>query len=348
MATRKGLCPYCDKERKYHHVFPVNPEASTCFCPLCLKEMVPVLAIDNYTKLINAMLDKADNTLFVACDPSTAYQQYADVLEFEPNDAHALVGRVLCLVYMGKTRKSYLKEAHILLENTSYKGCDLDTYVNFLKKISFALDEYDEALIKKLTFRTYFYDVECLKLYWVHLNDVISLKELLLEIFKKLKKTYAAQQNDLEINMIEHSIGEKKQKLKTVYYTTDGKGYKFTKLVNGKAVVDIADSTTENKFIRFRLSTLNENDKSKRYIKDEIFKDYTAVIKTRAATRALWIFLYLCTAGAVVCSVLFASNEMLFVTLIAAAILLFFLGSGVLALTLHWNHTLRKRKLRIS
>ena len=178
MGTKKGLCPYCQPKRIDHRIFQVNPEASTCYCPLCMREMEPKKAIDNYSKLINDLLAKADNTLFVACDPSLAYQQYADVLEFENNETHALIGRILCLVYMGKIRKSYLKEAHILLENTSFKGSDIVVFVNFLEKINFALDEYETALIKKLTFREHFYDVECLKLYWVHLNSIIEMRTM--------------------------------------------------------------------------------------------------------------------------------------------------------------------------
>ena len=347
MATKKGLCPYCDKERKYHHVFPVNPEAKTCFCPLCMKEMVPTLAIDNYSKLITYLLDKADNTLFVACDPQTAYQQYADVLEFEKNDAHALIGRVLCLVYMGKVRKSYLKEAYILLENTSYVGKDLDIYVNFLKKINFALDEYDDTVNRKLTIKDFYYDVECLKLYWVHLNEVIHMKELLLSIFLELKKKYTTQQNGLEINLLERSIEGKTKKLKTIAFTTDGKGYKFDRIVNNKAIVSISDKKTSNIFTRFRLSTLNENDHGKRYIKDEVFKDYTAIIHSRAATRCLWIILYLLTIGAGVAAY-FIRTKAIFISLVAAGAATFVLGTIVLILTLHWNHVLRKRKLRIN
>ena len=62
MATRKGLCPYCTTNRVDRRIFPVNPEASTCFCPICMKEVEPKVAIDGYTELISNMLLKADNT----------------------------------------------------------------------------------------------------------------------------------------------------------------------------------------------------------------------------------------------------------------------------------------------
>ena len=347
MATRRGLCLHCTSKRIDHRIFQVNPEASTCFCPLCMKEMEPKEAIENYNNLIKDMLLKADNTLFVACDPTLAYQQYADTLEFEPNEAHALIGRILCLIYMGKVRKSFLKEAYILLENTSYKGCDLTTFVNFLEKINVALDEYETAVNKKLTFREHYYDVECLKLYWTHLHDIIKMKELILSIFKSLKKNYVSQQNDVFINMLENNIEEKKKILALECHTTDGKGYKIAKFVDDKATIIETDSTASNKFIRFRLSTLNPDEKGKRVIKDEVFKDYTTIIKLRKASIFLWIFLYLCTAACIVGAILLMKNQLFFITFIALAVLFFLGGSGVLASSIYWRIVLKKRELRI-
>ncbi len=190
MATKKGLCPHCKTRRMDHRIFDVNPEASTCFCPVCMQEVEPKVAIDKYNNYIQKLLDKANNTLFVTCDPEVAYREYADVIELEPKNAYALLGRILCLIYMGKVRKSYLNEAYSLLEHTSYEGCNLKEYIAFIKKINFALDEYETVLKKKLTFKSYFYDIECLKLYWVHLYNVIKFKELLLAMVSELKKRY--------------------------------------------------------------------------------------------------------------------------------------------------------------
>ena len=348
MATRRGLCLHCQSKRIDHRIFQVNPEASTCFCPLCMKEMEPKEAIDNYNNLIKEMLLKADNTLFVACDPTLAYQQYADTLEFEPNEAHALIGRILCLIYMGKVRKSFLKEAYILLENTSYKGCDLNTFVNFLEKINVALDEYDLAINKKLTFREHYYDIECLKLYWTHLNDIIKMKELILSIFKQLKKNYVSQQNDEFIDSLEISINEKKNILSLECFTTDGKGYKLDKFFNDHPLVIETNSETSNKFIRFRLSTLNPEEKGKRVINDQVFKDYTLIIKLRKASIFLWILLFALSIGAIVGLVLMRDDKVFFITLLAIAIVLFLSGAGVLASSIYWRIVLKKRELRIN
>lgn len=347
MATKRGLCPYCTEHRVDRRIFPVNPEASTCFCPLCMKEVEPKIAIDGYRELIDKMLLKADNSLFVTCDPTLAYAEYAEVIELEPKEAHALLGRILCLIYMGKVRKSYLPEALALLENTSFEGCDIDEFVFFLKKINFALDEYESSICKKLTFKSYFYDVDCLKLYWIHLHETIKMKELILSIVKDIKKDYKSQQVDMMINLLAHNIDEKSKVLHLDTYIASGKSYRFMKVLYGKAVIEEGNKRVETHLLRYRLSTLDENEKHKRYIKDEVFKDYTKTVHATKITLALAIFFYLLMAGGVVTTVIFRSNTMLFFIFLGVSIFCFVLGTVLLSLHIAWKTILKKRKLRI-
>ena len=348
MATKKGLCPYCITHRVDRRIFPVNPEASTCFCPICMKEVEPKTAIEGYTDLINKMLLKADNSLFVTCDPVLAYSQYADVIELEPKEAHALLGRILCLVYMGKVRKSFLAEAYTLLENTPYQGCDIEEFTLFLKKINFALDEYESSLSKKLTFKSYFFDVDCLKLYWINLHDVIKMKELILSINKDIKKGFKSQKVDVMINLLEHNIEEKKKVLHTDTYICNGTAYKFNKMMYGKAVIDPSTKKKiDTHLTRYRLSTLNENEKHKRYIKDEIFKDYTRIVKSQKIALSFSIIFYLLTAGSAVTTFLFRDRTVFFYSFLAGAIVSFLAATILLIVHLYWRAILKKRKLRI-
>lgn len=348
MATKKGLCPYCTTHRVDRRIFPVNPEASTCFCPLCMKEMEPITAIEGYQELINKMLLKADNTLFVTCDPVLAYSEYAEVIELEPKEAHALLGRILCLIYMGKVRKSYLLEAYTLLENTPYEGCNIDEFIFFLKKINFALDEYESSLQKKLTFRSYFFDVECLKLYWLCLHEIIKMKELILSIIKDIKKDYRSSQCEIMANILEHNIEERKRVLHKDTYICDGSAYRYVKIYNDKVSIDNSPKKKiETHLNRYRLSSLNEDDKHKRYIKDEIFKDYTKIVKSRKVAFVFSIILYLLMGGCIGSTFLFLNNKIIFYSFIGGGALLFVTSTILLILSISWKITLKKRKLRI-
>lgn len=347
MATKKGLCPYCIQHRVERRIFPVNPEASTCYCPTCMKEMEPKVAIDGYRDLLDKMLLKADNSLFVTCDPTLAYSEYASVIEIEPKEAHALLGRILCLIYMGRVRKSYLSEAYALLENTSFVGCDIKEFIFFLKKINFALDEYETSVSKKLTFKTYFYDVECLKLYWLHLHETIKTKELILSILKEIKKDSRTQQVDMMINLIEHHIEEKKKILHLDTYTADGSCYRFMKITNGKVIIDDTKKHRNTHLARYRLSSLDENEKHKRYIKDGVFKDYTKTVRGTRVTLAFSILFYLVMAGLIVTTILYKTNILFFYILLGSSVLSFVIATILLILHISWKIMLKKRKLRI-
>ena len=347
MATKKGLCPYCRSLRVDRRIFPVNPEASTCFCPTCMREIAPKKAIDDYIEYISQQLKIADKTLFVTCDPVLAYQQYASVIELEPKEAHALLGRILCLVYMGKVRKSYLKEALTLLEATSYEGCDIADYVFFLKKINFALDEYDSSLQKKLTFRGFYYDIDCLRLYFTHFYDIILLKELLLEIVENIKSKYSSQQNEVLINLLKHNVDEKHRLLRQEVYTADGVSYKFVKIANDQVELTKTNHDVDSRLSRYRLATLDDNDKKNRRIKDEVFKDYTRIQKAKNAALFFSILFFLAMGGFVAAAILFKKEQWFFYSFIAAAVVFFAFAVLFLINFLYWRYQLNKRKLRI-
>lgn len=347
MATKKGLCPYCRTIRVDRRIFPVNPEASTCFCPTCMREMEPKLAIEGYKEYLDSQLKIADKSLFVTCDPVLAYQQYASVIELEAKEAHALLGRILCLIYMGRVRKSYLKEALTLLEATSYEGCSINDFAFFLKKINFALDEYDASLQKKLTFRSYYYDEECLKLYYSHFNDIILLKELLLEIAENIKKKATSQQNEVLINLLKHNLEEKRRILKQEVYTADGTSYKFDRINRGKVELIKTNHDMETHLSRYRLATLDNNDKKNRHISDEIFKDYTKIARTKKLTLAFTIMFLIVTGGFVASAFFLKSDVWFFYSFLAAAGLSFIFTVLSFINHLVLRHVLNKRKLRL-
>ena len=347
MATQKGLCPHCQNKRFDRRVFMDNPEASTCFCPTCMKEVEPKVAIEGYRNHIQKMLATADNTLFVTCDPTLAYQQYADVIELEPKEARALLGRILCLVYMGRVRKSYLAEAQTLLENTPYEGVKVDDYVLFLKKINFALDEYDDVLKKKLTFKDHYYDLDCLKLYWSHLYQIIKFKQLVLSIMKDIKQKYTSRQNDVLINMLDHNIDDRIRILNSKAYLVDGHAYEYERIYLTNVFVKEVKGQKDNHFARYRLCSLKEKDEGKRYIKDEVFKDYTKVVHAKKVSIVISLFLYALMGGFIAATLIFKSNITYFISFIASAAVLFIAATILFSLHLSWRAILKKRKLRI-
>lgn len=350
MATKNGVCPYCNFSRLENRVFPVNPEASTVFCPFCMRELSPKKSIGLYNDIIEKMLAKADNSLFVACDPAIAYKQYADVLEVEPYNSRALLGRILCLIYTSKVRRSYLVDAQMLLGNITHKGQEeVSIYVAALKKINLGLDEYETALNKKLSnHRNFFYDEDCLRLYLKHLYDIIKFKKEILKNLNEIRRDYITQRNDVLINMVSHSISEKELSLKTVKFTVQGKGYKLTKVVGDKAYVELSGDFVDIKSYKHRMYTLDPKDGSKKLINDLAFKDYTPAIRMKKASLALSIIFGVFGAAGIATAFIFMSDPLLFPILLAAGAT--FLAGSIAFVIVHLvlRRILKKRKLRIA
>ena len=349
MATKNGVCPYCQINRLQNRIFPVNPEASTVFCPSCMREIEPKKAIELYSSIIEKMVNKADSTLFVACDPVKAYQEYAEVLEVEPLNSRALLGRILCLIYTSKVRQSYLVEANELLGSITHKGAEeVAMYVNFLKRINFALDEYDLALLNRLTIRKYFYNEECLKHYLKRLSDIIKFKKEILDKLLQIKKDYVTQNNEVLINLISHNISEKESFLKSPKHLVSGEGYKYSKIVGDKIYVDRLDEVVNTKIYKHRDYTLTDNGRGRNAIKDKVFKDYTPIIKAKKISIYLSIFLLLVSIAAGGCAYYFFANKILFPVFVSVSIVSFIAFLTLFILHLVWKSTLKKRKLRIA
>ncbi len=349
MATKNGVCPYCNNNNRLENrIFKVNPEASLTYCPSCMREIEPSEAINLYTSIIDSMLEKADNSLFVACDPLLAYQEYADVLEVEPLNSRGLLGRIICLIYTSKVRQAYLVEAQDLLELVNHKGTEeVTTYVSFLKKINLALDEYDTSLIKKLTHKKNFYDEECVKLYLKHLSEIINFKINILNKLKDIKRDYVSQNNEVLINLINHNISEKESVLKSIKNTVNGAGYRYTKIYNGNVCLEKVSEPTIYKINKNLRYTLKEDVRGKRTIKDRAFKDYTPILKAKKASLFLSLFLFIISLGGGVAAYIYC-NDLLYFSLLMTGVSIFFVASIVMII-LHfsWKSILKKRKMRI-
>lgn len=352
MGTKKGLCPYCySKGRLEHRIFPVNSDASVVYCPFCMKELDPHKAIETYDNVINKMVNKADHSLFVACDPITAYQRYADVLEIEKNNYKSLLGRILCLIYTSKVRESFLVEARELLAQIEYKGAEeAGSYMSILKKINFALDEYDTALLKRLTIRDSFYDEECLRLYLRHLNDIIDFKKDILSRLVDIKNNYVSQNTDVFHNLMSHSISDREIFFRSPKYLATGEGFKVTKVVKDKVYLEKLETSQSNismRLLRKRLPSLSET-KGSRVIQNQVFKDYTPIIRAKKVSTFLVILFLLISASSGLASYFLYSKSNLYfiISLLGAGV---FLILFIIFLVLHfsWKSTLKKRKMRI-
>lgn len=269
MAMKKGYCTNCNKHDESRRIFEVNSEAKFCYCPHCGKKYRPRIAILNYERTISKYLRKAYFYLKNVGETLLAYNLFAYVLELEPNNRTAKYGRLLSLCYLSNLRRNRFNEVRELLsieKDDFHIKSTRDEYIAFLISTNHCVDDYLARVKRKVTFRHYFYDPDCSKLYFKHIVDAIELKRLLAE-------ELSVEEVEKQSSFVNDSIKELENVFQASFFTVDGQEHRlvnFAKsgdplIVNGKKKEDTA------RLLRYRMCTLDIEDKKKRYLKDTVF-----------------------------------------------------------------------------
>ncbi len=257
----KGYCTNCNKENEARRIFDVNSDTRFCYCPHCGKKYRPRVAIANYQRTISKYLKKARFFLTNAGEVQYAYNLYAYVLELEPENKTAKLGRLISLAFLSTVRRNRFIEVLQLLEIEK----DL-----FHEKI-FAHEQYNEFLIhlenctqiylynvkKALTLKSYFYDIDCIKLYFKHIKDVIELRRLIVSELMLIGVS-------ANVSIISDEIKDLEKEYNMSCFTVDGKDHALAHFSNhGEPIIVTGVKDIDTKLGRYRMSTLDENNKKK-------------------------------------------------------------------------------------
>ena len=268
MAMKKGYCISCPKSDEIRRIFDVNSEARYCYCPRCGKKYFPKVAIANYDRMINQYLRRAKFFLRNVVESSYSYSIYGYVLELEPTNTTAKLGRLLSLAYMSTLRRNRFLEVKDMLEITKDEFRlvrNKNDYCLFLKQLDKCVNDYLERTKKILTTHTYFYEAECLKLYYKHIRDAITLKRMILAEFSDLDQKSQYQK-------VSSSIKELEDKYKDIYYTVDGVDHYFANFTKfGDVLVTEGQKKIEVKINKKKPYTLDAKNKKAKLLKDRVF-----------------------------------------------------------------------------
>ena len=268
MPTMKGYCTNCNRDDEPRRIFDVNSDARWCYCPHCGKKYRPSIVINNYRETLDKYNRKAYFYLRHAGEYLYAYNLFAYVLELEPSNKTARLGRLLSLANLSTTRRNRFEETKELLdiekEHFRQRGFERE-YHTFLISLNSCLDVYIDLVRKNLTIKGYFYDVACVKLYYRHLSDVINLKRTIAEEYSMIyeEKMSAATYD---------SIKELEKHFNDIVVTADGQDHylvNFNK--NGEPLVANGRKKIDTKLSKYRLSTLDEDNKKLNIISETVF-----------------------------------------------------------------------------
>lgn len=285
-TLKKAYCPKCKTDNELLPIFDVNPEADVCYCPNCMSELKPADVIDNYNLFISNKIDKANRLLFRDTKFLEAYEHFGDVLKIDSNAHRARFGRILSLIYMSTLRKSNFTKANLLLQEEAnqyyHKLKDQPAYVKFLSKVDYALDEYSKRFYKKLVVKERFYNLECAELYFIRINEIITLKNTVLDELERSFNKVEDERTKHVIDQINSSLRELKVFLQKRALIVDGKRYAFEKINNhGQVVFNQLDETV-NPLTHYQRHKLHEEERKGKLIKDKVYPDnshITSLIK---------------------------------------------------------------------
>ena len=154
-------------------------------------------------------------------------------------------------------------------------------------------------------------------------------------------------ENLILINLIEHKVSEKVVFLRSEKTIASGDVYIYSKVYAGSVKIEATGKKEEVRFNRRLLRTLDENDNSKKQVKDRVFKDYTGIIKAKAISIFVSIFMFLVALGCGACIYFFLNDKILFPVFIIASGVALIISLVLLILHFSWRRVLKKRKLRI-
>lgn len=270
MSIKKGYCTNCNKNDEGRRIFDVNTDAKFCYCPHCGKKYTPKVAIHNYDRVISLYLKRGYYYLRNTGNPKTAYSIFAYVLELEHYNKTAKLGRLLSLAYLSTLRRNRFLEVKelLLMENEIFQASKTRReYTAFLVSLHKCVQDYITKAKKKLTFKEYFYDINCLKLYYSLISDAITILRVVVDELSMIEEEKLAFS-------VSDTIKEYEKEYDVSFFTVDGQEQRlvnFTKngeplIVNGKKKEDT------NKLQRYRMASLQEDKKKNtRYIKDNVF-----------------------------------------------------------------------------
>jgi len=235
MANTFGYCKKCQIYGEPPRFIDVNTEHSVIICPKCGTRMTPKQAMTNYDNFFEGLYKEAEILLFRARNYQGAYKAFAKIIDYRPDDVIARYGRILSLVYLSTLRHTYFNEALLMFseERKKYlrdKRYRLQ-YFTFIRESNKAVDKYRILLKKRLVYKTkdgkeYFYDKDCVSLYFHRILQIKKFKEMFLEECNFLKTKLEDDSFDSLMNFLEVEIKELDNILKTK--VVDLEGYKHT------------------------------------------------------------------------------------------------------------------------
>ena len=299
MKKLKAYCSYCPKDiGEKERIFEYNKDTNFLVCPNCGKQLNPIEAHHAYLSLIRKLIHKADNYLDFYGKYQKAYQQYAYVISIEDESVEARLGRILSLAYLSTLRKAYFLDCLTLFNSEKYSYTytqqDLLSFLYFAKNMDYMAKLYSTQIKKRLTTYRYFYDVDCVKLYFRRLYELKTLLNGILDELVAIKEEISNHDalNKL-FNKYNNGIVKFSRLLTADANVLDGSVYTFVEVDKAdQVVIKLKKKYLLNHMFKYRhLHLYSENNRH--LIRDNVFQFSNSLLVTLRVWTMIFSFSFL-------------------------------------------------------
>ncbi len=353
MGLKKAYCTHCRTSDEKERVFEVNSEAQVCYCPRCMTELVPSEAINAFDTFIDREIKKANTILYSAIHFEKAYSLYAAILDLDRDNVEAHFGRLLSLVYMSTLRRNHFQDFILLLneEKSLFRLVNNEAlYLAFLGRVCRAVDEYYHLFRKKVIIHHYFYDIDCIKIYFKNLSDIHELKSQILKEYLFLKSRQDQPNINHAIDSLEKTIKAQTEEMNKKWLTADGYSYGYVGLSQyGDVLLGRSDKQNAIKIAHYHPRALHQDkvSRNKHLIKDSVYPNNLPMYRLKHFSLPLTICFFLLSAACAIGYFIF-QTALLNIVFLAAGVSLLAVSSAFLILYLYSHYKLRKRHRLIS
>lgn len=275
-----GFCKFHKSEDIKDNVFEFDDKLEIVECPICHRQIEAVKAKEEYDKVISNLLFKARSYIFAASKYDKAYRTYAKVIDIQESNPNAHAGRILSLFMMSTLRYPRFDDCQYMLNLTynllASRKSSHYTLATLFDVLNEKLSLYLKTVKKKLMYRIYFHDRDCVELYLTRVLEGKNMRMLMAKYIASIAEKHQEENYFREVETkINSAIKDDDITLSSFHLTTNGFSYKPIFDKKGEMIVIDDGIKQHTNLSTYRPYSLDIKDKKKIYIRDRIFTSFS-------------------------------------------------------------------------
>jgi len=276
----KVYCQHCTSKDDSDRVFEINKDFTYCTCPKCGSTFKVKDGIKAYRNRVDNILKQADIKLNSVNDSYKSYDLYADILTFDNRCDLALCGRILSLFKQSTITHLKIRECSYLIRLDKdflfKKDNQITTYYFLCSLFSFSFS-YFKRIRNNLSYKNYFYDLDCLGLYLKRCGEILSFMGYLFNLFDLITEPKISDNKQFKVIYFHNLNRTVYNVFKQEFIVMDGTKYKFKSFESNSFNVNLTISKDRILVPSHIYKRKRSISNSKKTIKNEVFKNKSSL-----------------------------------------------------------------------